>query len=455
MFAYQRKKVSIALTLVDVIILVIAFELAYITRIHLSLEREFFLTPQRWLLLIGFSVLAWLAIGASLKIYEYLDSAQAGRVVRATLRQCVVAGFCIVLFEYFLRWDLSRSFLFFFLFYSLLFFLLFRLNSRRLVRRFQREFGLPYHILIVSSSEATEEFGSQLVEGSPFRVKLLGILSEDACRSKLPDMLKTNVIDEVIFRVSSQRLSTLEEVFLLCDEEGVRTRVAADFFPHVNSRMTLDRFGTAPLLTFTAAPDDDLRLIAKRVIDVTVSLAALALLFPIMLLIAILIRLTSRGPVIFRQTRCGLNGRRFTFYKFRSMVHNAEDLKSNLVHLNQKTTAFKIDRDPRRTPVGRWLRKFSLDEVPQFFNILRGDMSLVGPRPAVPEEVDNYERWQRRRLRMRPGLTCLWAIRGRDKLDFDTWMKMDMEYIDNWSLALDWQILLRSIPYVLMGNGAH
>lgn len=455
MFAYQRKKVSIALTLIDVILLVAAFELAYGTRVHLSLQREFFLTPQRKLLLIGFSVLAWLAIGASLKIYEYLDSAQPGRVVRASLRQCVVAGFCIVVFEYFLRWDLSRSFLFFFLLYSLLFFLLFRLNSRRLVRRFQREFGSPYHVLIVSSSEATEQFGSQLVEGSPFRIKLLGILSEDACRSRLPDMLKTNVIDEVIFRVGSQRLSTLEEIFLLCDEEGVRTRVAADFFPHVNSRMTLDRLGTAPLLTFTAAPDDDLRLIAKRVFDIAVSLAALVILSPLMLFIAILIRLTSRGPVIFRQTRCGLNGRRFMFYKFRSMVDNAEDLKSELAHLNQKTTAFKIHRDPRQTAVGRWLRKFSLDELPQFFNILRGDMSLVGPRPAVPEEVDNYQRWQRRRLRMRPGLTCLWAIRGRDKLDFHTWMKMDMEYIDNWSLSLDWQILLRSIPYVLTGSGAH
>lgn len=455
MFAYQRKKVSIALTLVDIILLVIAFELAYRTRIHLSFEREFFLAPQRKLLLIGFSVLVWLAVGASLKIYEYLDSAQPARVVRASLRQCALAGFCIVLLEYFLRWDLSRSFLFFFLLYSLLFFLLFRLNSRRLVRRFQREFGSPYNILIVGSSQAAEQFGRQLVEGSPFRIKLLGILSEDACTNALPDMLKTNVIDEVIFRVESQRLSTLEEIFLLCDEEGVRTRVAADFFPHVNSRMTLDRFGTAPLLTFTAAPDDDLRLIVKRVLDVVVSLAALVILSPVMLLIAILIRLTSRGPVIFRQTRCGLNGRRFTFYKFRSMVNNAEDLKSELAHLNQKTTAFKIPHDPRQTAVGHWLRKFSLDEVPQFLNILRGDMSLVGPRPAVPEEVDNYQRWQRRRLRMRPGLTCLWAIRGRDNLDFHTWMKMDMEYIDNWSLALDWRILLKSIPYVLTGSGAH
>jgi lipopolysaccharide/colanic/teichoic acid biosynthesis glycosyltransferase len=178
-------------------------------------------------------------------------------------------------------------------------------------------------------------------------------------------------------------------------------------------------------------------------------------LSPLMLGIAILIRLTSPGPAIFRQIRCGLNGRRFLFYKFRSMCQNAEDLKANIEHLNTRDqVVFKIPDDPRLTPVGRYLRKFSIDEWPQLWNVLRGDMSLVGPRPAVPSEVEQYQRWQRRRLRMRPGLTCLWAVSGRDAVDFETWMKMDMQYIDNWSLALDWKILLRTIPRVLTGRGA-
>ena len=193
----------------------------------------------------------------------------------------------------------------------------------------------------------------------------------------------------------------------------------------------------------------------KRVTDIVLAGAALLLLFPIMLLIALLIRLTSPGPAIFRQERCGLNGRRFVFYKFRSMCLDAEAMRESVEHMSQRELAMKIPNDPRLTRVGRWLRKFSADELPQLWNVLKGDMSLVGPRPAIPSEVEQYKRWQRRRLRMRPGLTCLWAISGRDEVDFETWMKLDMEYIDNWSLGLDWKIILRTIPSVLIGRGAH
>ena len=235
----------------------------------------------------------------------------------------------------------------------------------------------------------------------------------------------------------------------------MRTRVAVDFFPHVNSQVYLDALGTTPLLTFSAAPDDEIRLLVKRITDVLLAAAALVLLLPFMLVIALLIRLSSPGPAVFRQERCGLNGRRFTLYKFRSMLDNAEEMKASLMHLSTKATAFKMSDDPRVTRIGWFLRKFSIDEWPQLWNVLKGDMSLVGPRPAVPSEVDLYQRWQRRRLRMRPGLTCLWALEGRDALDFETWMKMDMQYIDKWSLALDWRIILYTIPRVVAGKGAN
>jgi exopolysaccharide biosynthesis polyprenyl glycosylphosphotransferase len=258
-----------------------------------------------------------------------------------------------------------------------------------------------------------------------------------------------------LFAVGSDRLAELEEVFLLCDEEGVRTRVAVDFFPHVNSSVYLERLGSVPLLTFSAVPHDEIRLMLKRGIDIAVALAGLVVLAPFMAIVAALVRLTSAGPAIYRQIRCGLNGRRFVLYKFRSMCHGADEQKLALEHLSSKSTAFKLRNDPRLTSIGGFLRKFSIDEWPQLWNVLRGDMSLVGPRPAVPEEVERHERWQRRRLRMRPGLTCLWTLAGRDEVDFETWMKMDMEYIDNWSLALDWKVLVRTIPRVVTGKGAY
>jgi exopolysaccharide biosynthesis polyprenyl glycosylphosphotransferase len=210
------------------------------------------------------------------------------------------------------------------------------------------------------------------------------------------------------------------------------------------------------MLTFSATPHDEPRLLAKRLFDIVLSATALALLALPMMIVALLIRMTSKGPALFKQMRCGLNGRSFPFYKFRSMIAEADSMRPGLEHLNEKDgPAFKIKNDPRLTWLGRYLRRFSIDELPQFWNILRGDMSFVGPRPAVRSEVERYETWQRRRLRMRPGLTCLWALSGRDTVDFETWMKLDLEYIDNWSLWLDLKILVRTIPRVLGGRGAY
>jgi lipopolysaccharide/colanic/teichoic acid biosynthesis glycosyltransferase len=185
------------------------------------------------------------------------------------------------------------------------------------------------------------------------------------------------------------------------------------------------------------------------------ALVFLVVLSPLFLMLAILIKLTSHGPVLYRQTRCGLGGRKFTVYKFRSMCADADLLREELEALNEMDgPVFKIKNDPRCTTVGALMRKFSVDELPQLVNILMGDMSFVGPRPPLPEEVEKYERWQRRRLRMHPGLTCLWALEGRNKLNFKHWMELDLEYIDNWSPSLDWKIMLKTIPIVLLGRGA-
>ena len=471
MFSRQHRKVRVLFGLSDALLIALAFECAYTTRTWLHLERAFFLPIVLKALVLGFSLGLWVAIGLWLDVYDKLDAGDPRVILRDSFRQSAYGAIGLVVFEFALRLDLSRPFLALFAGYTWIFLFVFRLTAGRLVGVIRREFGAAHFVMVVGVGERARRLGEMLERSANEGIRLRGFLAVDPENAvgevqlataypiypldELPALLNRHVIDEIIFAVGSERLAGLEEVFLLCDEEGVRTRVAVDFFPHVNSEVYLERLAFTPLLTFSAAPHDEIRLLVKRAIDVLVAAAGLIVLLPFMTVITLLIRLTSTGPAIFRQVRCGLNGRRFTFYKFRSMVNNAEEMKSDLEHLNQKTTAFKIPGDPRRTHVGRWLRKFSIDEWPQLWNVLKGDMSLVGPRPAVPGEVENYQRWQRRRLRMRPGLTCLWAVAGRDNLDFDTWMKMDMQYIDNWSLALDWKIILMTIPRVLTGKGAY
>ena len=450
----------------------LAFEAAYQTRFHLDLHYEFYLLVPEKALLLGFTVLFYLALGAWWKVYDRLDLGSPRIIVGDALRQCMLGAAGVALFQYSFRLDLSRFFVGLLAVYSFVLFSVFRLGSGKLARLIRREFGARHYVLMVGLDERARRVARSLEAAGSYGVRLVGFLAarpgtpaESEIRlgetypvhalEELPALLERHVIDEVLFAVTSDQLAELEEVFLLCDEEGVRTRVAVDFFPHVNSTVYLERLGSVPLLTFSATPHDEIRLMLKRAVDVACAAAGLVLLAVPMLVVALLVKLTSPGPAIFRQVRCGLNGRRFVLYKFRSMCANAEELRPLLEPLSHRETAFKLKDDPRLTPLGRWLRKFSIDEWPQLWNVLKGDMSLVGPRPAVPQEVEKYQRWQRRRLRMRPGLTCLWTLAGRDHVDFETWMKLDMQYIDTWSLALDWSILLRTVPRVITGKGAY
>ncbi len=474
MFSRHHRKVRVLFALADIVLVALAFEAAYQTRLRLgflgSFERHFEIPLPVHALLLGLSAVIWVGAGYWFDIYEKIDRGAAAIVIRETSRQTASGFVAVIILEYFLRLDLSRAFLAGFALFAWTFVCLFRLNSTALMRRLRREFSGPDEIVVVGTGVRALRL-AELIENSEHDgARLRGFIADSDtphqasiqltesypvhALADLSRLLEQQVIDEVIFAVDSDRLASLEDAFLYCDEEGVRTRLAIDFFPHVNSKMYLDRLGDAPLLTFSSTPHDEVRMLVKRATDFAIAAASLILLSPFMAAIALLIRLTSPGPAIFRQERCGLNGRRFMFYKFRSMCNNAEELRASLEELNEKSTVFKIQNDPRLTGLGRWLRKFSVDELPQLWNVVRGDMSLVGPRPPLPDEVRHYERWQRRRLRMRPGLTCLWAISGRDSVDFETWMKLDMQYIDQWSLALDWKILVRTIPRVLLGKGA-
>ncbi len=448
----------------------LSFEAAYLIRVLLPLPLEFYLVTAEKALILGAVLLAWLGVGHWIGVYERLYGNNARAAVYDTFKQVLYGTLLLLAFLFLTKNDLSRAFISLFAALNLTVLLIYRVAAGGLRGFIRRQFGAESFYVLVGSGSKAEAIGRQLEQASEYGIRLLAFVEpwgrdETAPRlskeyplwrlEQLPAMLREHVIDEIVFVVEREKLADLEEIFLICDEEGVRTRVVLDFFPHVNSQVSLERFGSTPLLTFSATPDDEIRLLAKRVLDVVLALISLAVLAIPMAILWPLVRITSKGPVIFRQIRCGLNGRRFVFYKFRSMVENAEDLHAGLVHLNEKDgPAFKISNDPRLTKLGRYLRRFSIDEWPQFWNILKGDMSFVGPRPAVPTEVEQYKAWQRRRLRMRPGLTCLWAIRGRDQVDFETWMKLDLEYIDNWSLWLDLKILLHSIPRVLAGRGA-
>ncbi|HVR07476.1 MAG TPA: sugar transferase [Thermoanaerobaculia bacterium] len=283
----------------------------------------------------------------------------------------------------------------------------------------------------------------------PSRYPILGELKH------ITHIIESNVVDDVIFAVSRRDLDRLEDLFLSLQEQGIRTRFAVNLFPHTQARVELEELDGMPLLSFATGPTSPLPLMAKRLMDVALSSLLLLIGLPVVGAIATLIKVSSQGNVLFRQTRCGLNGRIFTLYKFRTMVEDAEERRRNLEHLNEMNgPVFKLKSDPRVTWLGRFLRRFSLDELPQLWNVLRGDMSLVGPRPPIPEEVARYQRWQRRRLSMKPGLTCLWQVSGRNQIDFDRWMQLDLEYIDSWSPMLDFKILLKTIPAVLSGRGA-
>jgi len=230
--------------------------------------------------------------------------------------------------------------------------------------------------------------------------------------------------------------------------------------PHLSAPTTWRAPGEASapaILPFETPADEGIYLRAgKRIVDVLGASFALVVLTPLILVLAIIIRITTHGPVFYRSKRIGRGGREFTFYKLRSMVKDAHSRRDHLTHLNEADgPVFKIARDPRITPIGRFMRSTSLDEVPQFWNVLRGDMSLVGPRPPIPEEVAQYEPWQLRRLDVRPGLTCLWQISGRSRIGFQEWMRLDLEYIRHRSLKLDLKILLRTIPAVLSREGAY
>jgi exopolysaccharide biosynthesis polyprenyl glycosylphosphotransferase len=333
----------------------------------------------------------------------------------------------------------------------------------------QRGFNFR-NILIIGTGKRAQKFVDTIRDHKDLGFVVTGLVDEDAsmvgkaisgCKvlgtfNDLTHIIHKNVIDDVVFVVPRSWLGRIEELMQVCEREGIRIHIAVDFFELKLAKAKQTDLRGLPLLTFETTPDQIWHLLIKRFFDVVVSGISLLLLSPVFAIIALLIKLTSSGPVFFRQQRCSLNSRQFTLYKFRTMVMDAESRLKDIMHHNEMDgPVFKMANDPRLTRIGNFLRRSSLDELPQLWNVFKGDMSLVGPRPPIPAEVVKYDNWQRRRLSMKPGITCLWQVNGRNKIvDFNEWMRLDLEYIDNWSLYLDLKIFLKTIPAVLFGIGA-
>jgi len=370
----------------------------------------------------------------------------------------------------FRRVDVSRPFLFLFAVLDFALLSVEKLAIRALARK-ARARGFNFRTVILAGTAAKARALGGFLENHPhWGFRILGYLddgdggeiSRDGRWKKLGDLsdlgsvLAREIVDEVIFVVGRGRLADFEEAMLAAERHGVRSHVALDLFPHVIAHPVLEELDGVPLLTFTTVPSNPALIAVKRAIDLAVGALLFLVTLPIQLAAAIAIRLSTSGDVLFRQTRCGLNGRQFRLLKFRTMVSGAEERLSEISHLNEMSgPVFKATNDPRLTSVGKLLRRFSIDELPQLWNVLKGDMSLVGPRPPLPEEVARYEAWQRRRLSMKPGLTCLWQISGRNEIpDFDRWMALDLKYIDTWTPLLDFKILMLTVPAVIAGRGA-
>jgi exopolysaccharide biosynthesis polyprenyl glycosylphosphotransferase len=447
----------------------ISFFLAYLLGRYANLAISPLLPISHYLFILYIIMPLWAILLNYNKCYQPVRTKDIYHVILPVLKAVFAGGFIVmtVLFIFKLQ-TISRALILLFLSVNVIL-----LSAKRIclyvclhyIRKRGRNFK---SILIVGTGKRARAFAETILKHKEWGLKIVGFLDmepsmvgQDVFGNKvigqmddLPDILSKYQVDEVVFVVPRKWLDHIEKAILSCEEIGVKVRIACDFFQKGLTRTHLDTLADWPLLSLSSPPHYGDHFVIKRAFDIIFSSILLLVTSTPLFFIALGIKLTSPGPVFFKQERCGMNGRRFELLKFRTMVENAEEIKSELEDLNEMSgPVFKARNDHRITPFGRFLRKFSLDEFPQFINVLNGDMSIVGPRPPIPAEVEQYDYSQRRRLSVHPGLTCLWQVNGRNSVGFKDWVRLDLEYIDKWSLGLDMKIILKTIPAVLKGTG--
>jgi exopolysaccharide biosynthesis polyprenyl glycosylphosphotransferase len=420
-----------------------------------------------WMVLPGIamgSILVWTIGGRVLRHYDVWNGRGiAGDIVLTTLllgaMLAVMGALRWVVPPYAAGSDLER-----FVVVSVPAVLWLRLTTSWLRRR-----EVPIeHVLIVGIGPLGRHTGLEIRDRKGHR-RVFGYLrfADEPANDRLPaevfgvagdleELLKRHVVSEVFLASSRDpHRAEMQAAIGVLEGFGIPFALPACGFRFGRARPEHEHLVADGYVHYLSVRRKPVQQAIKRAFDILASSIALGMLSPLMLVVAVLIKMSSRGPLLFKQNRVGLHGRIFHMLKFRSMVVNAEELKAKLMaHNEQQGPVFKMKRDPRITAVGRFIRKYSIDELPQLINVLRGEMSVVGPRPPIPSEVEKYEAWQRRRLSVRPGLTCVWQVSGRNQISFEEWMYLDMQYIDHWSLAQDFQLILKTVPVVLTGRGA-
>ena len=465
-FAQQSRQRRQEAMLLDALLMVLAFVIAY--RIRTSIGE---LRLLAHLALLPVILPLWMFLLVFFRAYRSPSEASAVEILMAPVR-AVGAGLALLFALVFLlrAHDVSRATLISFGVFAAVTLVGARVVQLIRARRSLRRGETHRRVLIIGSGNRAKRLVRGLRQNPYGGIEIVGFLDPDPTMvgktilgapilgtlDEISTVLKDQVVDEVVLAIPRSLIGVVEKVARACEEEGVRIRLMADLFEINVVRMTLDEFEDMPLLTFEPVAQEEWELLLKRVMDVTLTLAVMPIVLPLMAAIAIAIKLDSRGSVFFRQWRVGQSKRQFRMFKFRTMAEGSERLQTQLEHMNEaQGPVFKITNDPRITRVGRLLRRTSLDELPQFFNVLRGEMSLVGPRPLPLRDVNLFDRGiQRKRFSVKPGVTGLWQVSGRSDLDFSEWLRLDLRYIEQWSLGLDVRILAHTVPAVLRAHGA-
>jgi len=459
-----RSQVSrLLLQFTDAVVAVIAFICAHLIRTHLLDPIIPFELPNIGSLndySIFFPFIAFVApfVLYRLNFYNLTLSQRPGNLFNITLQAGLILFILLVVLQFLTKIQMSRII---FIIYVPTF--AFLITGRELLKQQLRAIraGKSQHLrnmIVITDRNDLSRWATRIKLRPEFGFKVSRTITiSDFDVDPLIDYLHEDSAELVVFDIKNGELAKIMEGIRACEEEGIETWFSTSFFDTQIAEPMIDHFNNQTFLIFRATPDSSWELFFKEVIDRAGSLAGIIVLSPLLAFAALLVKLTSPGPILFQQQRSGHYGKPFTMYKFRSMCSNAEQRKDELHSLNEMSgPVFKVTNDPRITSIGHWIRRTSIDELPQLFNVLKGEMSLVGPRPLpVSETLAISENAQRRRLSVKPGLTCLWQIGGRNEVEsFEDWVKLDLEYIDNWSLELDIKILFKTIPAVLFSKGA-